>query len=180
MLVLLSCHNEQRDRLWCWCSWSLKSLLKVVLRGGGVRVNIVRYYFFGDRMRERKNERKKEWGGSERFSCCWVMLTCLLRFRARNCTRISAMDLSIFFLLLSNRRLRVPLKLHRLRLSPKSNRHEHESARRPNECDVVREKRLIILIDRDGTIDAISLFSLGFIKFHLHKMLIREYALHNL
>lgn len=60
---------------------------------------------------------------------------------------------SVNFSVLSNR-LRVPLKLHRLRLSPKSNRHEHESARRPSECDVVREKRLIVLIGRDGTIYA--------------------------
>lgn len=61
-----------------------------------------------------------------------IMLTCLLRpIRARNCTRKEKKRICKFFVL--SNRSRVSLKLYRFRLSPKSNRHEHESARRPSE-----------------------------------------------
>lgn len=132
MLVLLSCHNEQRDRLWCWCSWSLKSLLKVVFRGKGENEwrLILCDIFFSDRMRERKNEE-----GVNDFSCdWWTMLTCLLRsIRARKLHSYKCHGSVNFFILSNRSRLRVPLKLHRLLLNSRSNRHEHESARRPSE-----------------------------------------------
>lgn len=132
MLVLLSCHNEQRDRLWCWCSWSLKNLLKVVFRGTGERMSKLTLcdIRLGDWMRERKNEE-----GVKDFSCCWWSnVNVLAPFDS--CSKLhsekSHGSVNFWFCRIQSR-LRASLKLHKFRLSPKSNRHEYESARRPSE-----------------------------------------------
>jgi len=138
---------------WCWCNWSLKSLLKVVFRGKGKnkwRLTLC-VIFFSDRMRERKNEE-----GVNDFSCdWWTILTYLLRsIRARKLHSYKCHGSVNFFILSNRSRLRVPLKLHRLLLNSKSNRHEHESARRPSELMNATwfVKNLLLLIYRDRTI----------------------------